>query len=89
MPFHASVPAAECQQAKPSSPTPALRVLVMLPNVRNDTCVPLCLCGLNCVSNVCVNYLPVKQTANVAEANASEEDKIKAIQSCHEYDPIK
>ena len=51
----------------------------------------LWLCGLNCVSNVCVNYLPVKQTANLAEANASEEDKIKAmmIQSCHEYDPIK
>ena len=47
--------------------------------------------GLNCVSNVCVNYLPVQQTANLAEANASEEDKIKAmmIQSCHEYDPIK
>lgn len=34
--------------------------------------------------------LPVKQTANLAETNASEEDKIKAMmsQSNHEYDPI-
>lgn len=33
--------------------------------------------------------LPVKQTANLAEANASEEDKIKAMmsQSNHDYDP--
>lgn len=34
--------------------------------------------------------LPVKQTANLAETNASEEDKIKAMmsQSNHDYDPI-
>lgn len=46
---------------------------------------------LKCVSNVCVQQLPVKQTDNLAEANASEEDKIRAmmIQSCHQYDPIK
>ncbi|NXY78983.1 RBBP6 ligase, partial [Glareola pratincola] len=38
-------------------------------------------------SNACVKCLPVKQTDNLAEANASEEDKIKAmmIQSCREY----
>ncbi|KAF1661908.1 E3 ubiquitin-protein ligase RBBP6, partial [Aptenodytes patagonicus] len=41
-------------------------------------------------SDVCVKYLPVTQTANLAEANASDEDKIKAvmIQSCREYDPV-
>ncbi|KAF1439406.1 E3 ubiquitin-protein ligase RBBP6, partial [Spheniscus mendiculus] len=41
-------------------------------------------------SDVCVKYLPVTQTANLAEANAAEEDKIKAvmIQSCREYDPV-
>ncbi|NXW39242.1 RBBP6 ligase, partial [Phaetusa simplex] len=41
-------------------------------------------------SNACVKCLPVKQTDNLSEANASKEDKIKAmmIQSCHEYDPI-
>lgn len=34
--------------------------------------------------------MPIEQTANLAEANASEEDKIKAMmsQSNHEYDPI-
>lgn len=38
-----------------------------------------------------VKWLPIEQTANLAEANASEEDKIKAMmsQSGHEYDPIK
>ncbi|XP_072705297.1 E3 ubiquitin-protein ligase RBBP6-like [Ciconia boyciana] len=36
-------------------------------------------------------YLYSHQTANLAEANAPEEDKVKAvmIQSCHQYDPIK
>ncbi|XP_072703928.1 E3 ubiquitin-protein ligase RBBP6-like [Ciconia boyciana] len=35
-------------------------------------------------------YLYSRQTANLAEANAPEEDKVKAvmIQSCHQYDPI-
>lgn len=56
-----------------------------------DECCCLGLCGLKRVSNACVKQLPVEQTANLAEANASEEDKIKAMmtQSGHEYDPIK
>ncbi|XP_009702466.1 PREDICTED: E3 ubiquitin-protein ligase RBBP6-like, partial [Cariama cristata] len=42
---------------------------------------------LMCLSN---NELPFKQTNNLAKANASEEDKIKAmmIQSCHAYQPV-
>ena len=36
----------------------------------------LWLCGLQCVSDACVKELPVKQTANLADANASEEEKI-------------
>ncbi|KAF1656991.1 E3 ubiquitin-protein ligase RBBP6, partial [Eudyptes chrysocome] len=41
-------------------------------------------------SDVCIKYLPVTQTANLAEANAAEEDKITAvmIQPCREYNPV-
>ena len=44
----------------------------------------LWLCGLHCVSNVCVNDLGVKESGSVAEANASAEEKRKAtlIPSC-------
>ncbi len=47
--------------------------------------------GLTCLSDVCVKYFPVTQTANLAEANGAEEDKIKAvvIQSCRAYDPVR
>ncbi|MGH0161417.1 UNVERIFIED_CONTAM: hypothetical protein FKN15_004147 [Acipenser sinensis] len=40
--------------------------------------------------NLCIKKLPVEQTANLAEANASEDDKIRAMmsQSNHEYDPV-
>lgn len=51
-----------------------------------------CIFGLCQKLMLCVKtLLPVKQTANLAETNASEEDKIKAMmsQSNHEYDPIK
>ncbi|XP_030359043.1 E3 ubiquitin-protein ligase RBBP6-like [Strigops habroptila] len=41
-------------------------------------------------SSASVSLNQLLKTANLAEANASEEDKIKAmmIQSCHEYDPV-
>ncbi|XP_010008569.1 PREDICTED: E3 ubiquitin-protein ligase RBBP6-like, partial [Nestor notabilis] len=41
-------------------------------------------------SSASVSLAKLLKTSNLAEANASEEDKIKAmmIQSCHEYDPV-
>ncbi|NXA24422.1 RBBP6 ligase, partial [Ibidorhyncha struthersii] len=41
-------------------------------------------------SSAPVSLAQLTKTANLAEANASEEDKIKAMmtQSCHDYDPI-
>lgn len=48
-------------------------------------------CGGSDVLHVCVQPSPVTQTPNLAEANAAEEDKIKAmmIQSCRYYEPLK
>ena len=70
-------------------PATAASVVLLFTGLGEWWCLGLC--GLTCVSDVCVKYLPVTQTANLAEANASEEDKIKAmmIQSCREYDPVR
>ncbi|KAM9259335.1 E3 ubiquitin-protein ligase RBBP6-like [Cariama cristata] len=41
-------------------------------------------------SSASISVSQLMKTANLAEANASEEDKLKAMmaQSCHEYDPV-
>lgn len=61
----------------------------MSPGLRGGCC--LWLWGLRRVLHVCVRPSPVTQTPNLAEANAAEEDKIKAmmIQSCRYYEPLK
>ena len=61
---------------------PVLSVRILLTRLTSVLCV--------CVCVWCCCLTPATQTANLAEANASEEDKIRAMmsQSNHDYDPI-